>query len=84
MGVGGHEFHPGESAGVELAEELGPERFVLRVTDVDAEHFSAAVVAQPGGDHDGFGHDVAVLADMNVGGVQPDVDERLVAERSGA
>ena len=78
-GIGGHEFHPGESAGVGLAEELGPERFVL-----DAEHLAAAVVAQPGGDHDGFGHDVAVFADMDVGGVQPDADEGLMAECSGA
>ena len=42
------------------------------------------VSTQSGGDHDRFGHDVAVLADMDVGGVEPDVDERLMIQPAGA
>ena len=36
------------------------------------------VGAQPGGDHHGLGHDVTVLTYMHVGGVRPDIDERLM------
>ena len=39
-----------------------------------------AVSTQSGGDHDRFRHDLALLADMDVGGVQPDVHERLMIQ----
>ena len=84
VGVGDHEAHAGQAPVGEAGEELAPERFVLGVADVDAEHFAVPVGAQPGGDHDCFGGDVAVLAHVHVRGVQPDVHERLVIESAGA
>ncbi len=84
VGVRDHELHAGEPAVAEAAEELGPEHFGLGVADVDTEDFSVSVSTQPGGDHDGFGHDVAVLADVDVGGVEPHVDERLMIQPSGS
>lgn len=42
------------------------------------------VEPESGGDHDRFRYDLAVLADVDVGGIEPDVDERLVIEPSGA
>ena len=38
------------------------------------------VSSQSDGDHDRFRDDLAVLADMNVGRVEPDVDERLMIQ----
>ena len=84
VGVGDHELDAGEAAVAEAAEELGPEHFGLGVADVDTEDFSVSVSTQPGGDHDSFGHDVAVLAHVDVGGVEPHVDERLMIQPSGA
>ena len=84
VGVGDHQPHAGQAAVGELGEELAPERLVLRVADVDTEDFTMPVGTQPGGDHDRFRYDVAVLADMDVGGVEPDVDERLMIEPAGA
>ena len=78
VGVGGHQAHTAQPAVDQPGQELAPERLVLRVADVDTEDFAMAVGTQPGGDHDRLGHDVAVLADVDVGGVQPHVHERLV------
>lgn len=84
VGVGDDELHALETALVEVARELGPERLVLRVAQVDTEDFSTAVAAQSGGDHDRFGHDMAVLSDMDVGGIEPHVEERLMTRRASA
>jgi len=80
VSVGDHEADTAEAAVDEAAEEFFPERFVLRVTDVETEHLTMPVRTQAGGDHDRLGHDLAVLSDMNVGRVEPDVDERLMIE----
>ena len=84
MGVGDHEPHAGQAAIGEAGEELTPERLVLRVADIDTEHLTMPIGTQPGGDHDRLRGDVTVLADMHVGGIQPDVDERLMIEPAGA
>ena len=84
MGVGDHQAHAVQVAVFEAAEELGPERLVLRVPNVDAEDFSMPVGAQAGGDDHGFGDDLAAVADMHIGGVEPDVHERLVTQIPGA
>ena len=39
-----------------------------------------AVSTQPGGDHDRSGHDLASLAHMPVGRVEPDVHEQLMIQ----
>ena len=45
VGVGDHQAHTAEAAVDEAGEELAPERFVLRVADVDTEHLTMAVGA---------------------------------------
>jgi hypothetical protein len=76
VGVGDDELHAGEPAVGEVAEELGPERLVLRVTDVDPDDLTVPVPAHGRGDHDGLRDDPAVLPHLQVGRVQPQVDER--------
>ena len=61
MGVGDDELHAGESAVGEVAEELGPERLVLRVTDVDPDDLTVPVPTHGGSDHHGLRDDPAVL-----------------------
>jgi hypothetical protein len=50
VGVGDHQLHPGQAAGLERAEERGPEGAVLAGTHGEAENFAAAVTAHPGRD----------------------------------
>jgi hypothetical protein len=82
--VGDDQLHPVEAAVLEVAEELGPERLVLRVAHIDAEDLTVAVSTQPGGDHHGLGDDLAGLAHVDVGRVQPHVHERLMIQPAGA
>ena len=56
VGVGDDQLHPVEAAGLQRAQERGPERPVLAVADVEAQHLAAAVGGDPGGDHDRLGH----------------------------
>ena len=84
VGVGDHQAHTGKASVDESGEELAPERFVLAVADVDAEHFTVPVSAESGGDHDRFGDDAAVFAYVDVGGVEPYVHERLVIQPAAA
>ena len=58
--VGDHELRAGEPTAFEVAEELFPERLILRVTNVDTKHFTVAVSTQSGCDDDCVRHDVAV------------------------
>jgi hypothetical protein len=62
------------------AKEIGPERFVFGVAHVDTRDLPMPVGTQPGGDHDRFGDHLMVLPDVDVGGVEPDVDERLMIQ----
>lgn len=58
---------PAEVPVDQAAEELGPERFVLRITNINTQHFSVSVSTEPGGDHNSFGDNLASLTDMDVG-----------------
>ena len=82
--VGDDETHTGQAAVGQRCEELAPERLVLGVADIEAEDLTMPVSTQSGGDHDRFRHDLAVFADMDVGRVEPHVDERLVIQPTGA
>lgn len=81
VGVGYDEAHTAESAVAQAGKVLAPERLVLGVADIEVEYLTVAVCTQAGGDHDRFGHDMTVLSDMDVGGVRPDVHERLRSNR---
>ena len=69
-----------ESAVLEVAEELGPERLALRVADVDPEDLAVAVGPDNGGDDHGLGDDLPRFADVDVGRIQPYVDERQMVQ----
>ena len=62
MGVGDHQRGAVQAAGLERAQERGPERPVLAVTDGEAQHFPSPVSGHAGGDHDGLGGHPGALA----------------------
>ena len=43
VGVGDHQLRPGQAAGLQRAQERGPERAVLGVADIEAEDLTAPV-----------------------------------------
>ena len=73
MRVGDDEPDAAQPSSCELTKELCPERLGFRRSDVHAEHFPPAVTVDAHGDDDGHGDDPAVLADLHVGGVDPQV-----------
>jgi hypothetical protein len=82
VGVGDHQLHPGEPSGLQRAEEGGPERPVLAVADVHAQHLAAAITTHAGGHHHGLGDDPPVDPGLAVGRIDKDVGEALAGQRS--
>ena len=76
VGVGDDQLHPAQPAGLQRAQERGPERAVLGVADGEPEHLPPAVGADPGGHHDGLGDHPPVDPGLAVGGVEEHVGER--------
>jgi hypothetical protein len=64
-----------------MAQERGPEHFVLRVADVDAEHLPVTVAGHPGGHQDGAGDDPVVDPSLDVGRVQVHVGNATWSRR---
>ena len=62
-----------QAAAGQLAQELGPEGLGLGGADVHAQHFAPAVAVDADGDDDGDRDDAAVLADLHIGGVDPEI-----------
>src|ERR1044072_8602570 len=60
MGIRDDQAHPGQAAGTQGAQELGPERLVLAVAYGQAEHFAVAVGGDGGGDDNGLGDDLVM------------------------
>ena len=84
--VADDQLHPAQAAGLQRAQERGPERPVLGVTDVEPEHLPAPVGGHPGRDHDRLGHHPTVHPGLAVGGVEEhvrvgDPGQRPVPER---
>jgi hypothetical protein len=77
VGVGDDQLHPVQAAGLQRAQERGPERAVLAVADVEAEYLSAPVGRHAGGHHDRLRDDSVVDAGLAVGGVEEHVAKRL-------
>jgi hypothetical protein len=80
VSIGDDQLHPGQPAGLQAAEELGPEGTVLAVADVQAQPLPAAVAAHPGGDHHGLGDHPAVDAGLAVGRVHEHIRKDLAGE----
>ncbi len=81
MVVADDELHAVEASGSEALQERGPEGAVFAVTHGHAEDFAVAVAGHAGGDHHRPGHDPAVDAALDVGGVGEDVGELDVVQR---
>ena len=73
VGVGDDQLDPGQAAALELAQELDPEGLGLRRADVHAQHLAPAVGVDGHRDGDGDRDDAPVLADLHVGGVEPQI-----------
>ena len=78
-----HQLHTGEPAGPEAFEERGPERPVFAVANVHAQDLPVAGGGHPGGDHHGPGHDPAVDAALEVGGIREHVRELDMVQGPG-
>ena len=84
MGIADHQQHPAQPAADQAAAELQPEGLGLAGAAHQAEHALLAAVPDADGDHRGLADDAAVLADLVVGGVEPDIGVRGIVERAVA
>ena len=84
VGIGDDQLHPAQPAGLEGAQERGPERAVLAVADGEARDLAPAVGADSGGDDDGLGDDPVVDPRRAVGRVEEHVGERLLGQAAVA
>ena len=87
VGIGDNQLHPTQPAGLERAQERGPERPVLGVADIEAQHLTPPVGGDTGGDHHRLGHHPPVYPGLAVGGVEElirvgDPGQGPVAERA--
>ena len=73
VGVGDAEIDASEAAPGELAQEGGPEGLGLGGADVHAQDLAPAVGVDAGGDDDGDRDDATPGADLDVGGVDPEI-----------
>jgi hypothetical protein len=77
VGVGDDQLHPGQAAGLQAAEERGPERAVLTVADLEPQDLPVPVRGHPGGNDDGLGDDPVIDPGLAVGGIQEHIPEQL-------
>ena len=84
--IGDRQAHAVEPALLERAQELDPERARLDLADIQADHLAHAGLVHRVRDDDRLGHDPAVVADLDLLGVEPQVRvgalKRPLAERS--
>ena len=73
VGVGDDQLDALEAAAYQTAQKLNPEGGGFRLTQAEPEDLAAAVLVDAGGDYGGDRHDAAILADLDVGRVQPEV-----------
>ena len=73
MGVRYDELDPAQAPAGELAQESGPEGLRFGRADVHAQRLAAAVRVDAHGDDDRHGDDAPVLADLHIGGVDPEI-----------
>ena len=73
VGVGDDEFHAAQAAPRQLPKEGRPEGLGLGRTNIHPEYLAPAVSIDANGDNDGDRDDAAVLADLHVGRVDPQV-----------
>jgi hypothetical protein len=73
VGIGDHQLDAAQPALAELAQKAGPEGFRFRRADIHAQNLATAITI--GADCHDHGHrdDPAVLADLHVGRVEPEI-----------
>ena len=71
--IGDREAHPVQAARLQRAQELDPERAGLDLADIQADHLPHPGLVHRVGDHHRLGNDPAVVADLDLLGVQPQV-----------
>ena len=78
MLVGDREAHAVQAALFQGAQELGPERAGLDLADIEADHLPHPGLVYRVGDHHRLGNDPAVVADLDLLGVEPQVGVRTL------
>jgi hypothetical protein len=73
VGIGDHQSHPAQAAGLQAAQEPGPERTVLAVTHIHPEDFAVPVSPHPDRHDHGLGDDLVVDAGLAIGRIQKHV-----------
>jgi hypothetical protein len=73
VGVADDQPDPTEAAGAQGPQELGPECLGFGRADAQADEFPATLGVRCHGDYGRDRHDPAALADLEVGGIQPDI-----------
>ena len=82
MGVGDDQLHAAQAARRQGAQEVEPEGLRLRGADRHAEHLAPAVAVDADRDGDGDRDDAPGLADLHVGGVEPEIGP-VALDRAG-
>ena len=73
MGIRDDQFDTAQAAARELAQERGPESLRLGRADIEAQHLTAAIMIDADRDNDRHRDDPAVLANLQIGGVDPEI-----------
>jgi site-specific DNA recombinase len=76
VGVGDHQLHAVEAAALQAAQELHPEGLRLGGADGEADDLAPAVGVDRHGDYRGDRDDPAATADLEIGGVEPEIGPR--------
>src|SRR3954451_24325955 len=73
VGVGDDQLHALETAPNQTAQELDPEGGGFRLTQTKPKDLAAAALVDPGGDYGRDRQDAAILADLDVSRIEPEV-----------
>jgi hypothetical protein len=88
VSVGNDQLHALEAAANQSAQELDPEGGGFRLAQTEPEDLAAAILVDAGGDYCRNRHDAAILADLDVGRIKPEVGplavQRPLEERQHA
>src|SRR3954468_9676147 len=85
VSVGDHQLHAFEAAAYQTAQELDLEGGGFRLTQAKPEDLAAAILVDAGGDYGRDRHDAAILTDLDVGRIEPEIGplaiQRTLEER---
>ena len=73
VGVGDHQLHPAQPSACQLAQKGRPERLGFRRPDIHAQYLAPTIAVDAYRDDHRDRDDPAILADFDIGGVDPQV-----------